>query len=253
MLKLFLRRMNQLQKGDAGIMKIAICDDEKIVLDQLEHIINYYSEENELDITVSLFNGDRDLLYSVERLHEHYDLVIIDIGIEYTNSIAVATEIKNIDKSLMLIFTTYYKENAYEAFSAHPFNLLLKPLQKDVVENCLDEVCDYLSMDNEYYEFERRKNTCRVLLKDIMYFKSDKRIVNIYMKDGKVYSYYDRLDYVENKLKKNNMNFLRIHKSFIVNSAYVFRQTYKYVLMDNGEILSVSRCRRKEIINKKTS
>lgn len=58
---------------------------------------------------------------------------------------------------------------------------------------------------------------------------------------------YEKLNSIEKSLKKCKASFLRIHQSFLVNYKHVESQAYDFVVMDNGEKLSISEDRRKLI------
>ena len=86
----------------------------------------------------------------------------------------------------------------------------------------------------------------KVLIRDILYFESNKRKVFIVMEEN-TFELYGKLNDIENSLKACKVSFLRVHQSFLVNYKHIKGQSYDFVLMDNGKKISISEDRRKMI------
>ena len=80
-----------------------------------------------------------------------------------------------------------------------------------------------------------------------MYFESEKRMILIYLKDGIIKQYYDKLNLIQEKFQDSKADFWRIHQSILVNSKYVVKKAFDYVELANGKRLSISEDRRREI------
>jgi len=76
---------------------------------------------------------------------------------------------------------------------------------------------------------------------EVMYIESDRHKVLYYTKDMKVHEEYRRLDEIEEQMEKGE--FVRIHKSFLVNMKFVNRISNYKMYMYNGMNFSVSRSR----------
>ena len=48
-------------------------------------------------------------------------------------------------------------------------------------------------------------------------------------------------------MKLEKVDFLRVHKSFLVNSRYIIRKAYDHVELIDGTMIDISEDRRKEI------
>ena len=82
------------------------------------------------------------------------------------------------------------------------------------------------------------------MLKDILYFQSDDRKIKIATIDG-VYEFYGKLDNVYKQLQ--NYNFIRIHKSYIVNIDRVKAFHYQFVIMTDEQSIPISQSKRSEV------
>lgn len=86
-------------------------------------------------------------------------------------------------------------------------------------------------------EFEFREGRKEVLLERILYIESrlHKLEFHVIEKTMKVYTMYRTLDELENMLGENN--FVRIHKSYLVNLKHISNiSRYKVKLTDGSEL-----------------
>lgn len=82
-----------------------------------------------------------------------------------------------------------------------------------------------------------------VAYESIIYIEGSNHNVYIYT-DKKDIMVYDSLQQI---LKQLPDDFYQCHRSFIINYNHVKRIEKEYVVMDNGEHVSVSRLKRKEL------
>lgn len=121
-------------------------------------------------------------------------------------------------------------------------------MKEDYVKDSLYKIIQIVDEDNAELltigNPESRKGDSVVLLKDIYYIESQKRVINIHYYDG-FSTYYYKLDEVEKKLKNN---FLRTHQSFIVNLDKVKKLVNDGLLLYGGTIVPISRSRYKDVV-----
>ena len=89
--------------------------------------------------------------------------------------------------------------------------------------------------------------------KDILYCLSEGRHTHLHLTDGSIITVSKKLKEVGELLK--DPAFVRVHHSHIINLAHSTRfvnNQMNYVLMNNGEKLSVSRTRKAELLNRFT-
>ena len=77
-----------------------------------------------------------------------------------------------------------------------------------------------------------------------MYFESDRRKILVKLVSGKEYSFYGKLDKVEETLKKHD--FVRCHQSFLVNAKKITGLKQGEVELTGGVQLPVSKHHAKE-------
>ena len=108
-------------------MRILICDDDTLIIEQLQKYIESYFESNHLKCPelVSFTSGESLLAEKSEK-----DIVFLDIEMPGMNGIYVGNELKKANKHVIIFVVTSYSEYLDEAMRFHVFRYLSKPLDK---------------------------------------------------------------------------------------------------------------------------
>lgn len=198
-------------------MNIAICDDHKIILSEVESLVRRVLGNG---CNVSAFMNGCDLTeYIYCKAGGDIDILISDIMLGNTNGIELVKKIKKDFPNIKTIFITGYAEYSQEIFEAEPSYFLLKPLNKDKFRQALDFVIKTGENDNERLlpfrikggDIKNFKNS------DIASFESRMRKVILHGKTGEETEMYGKLDEIERRLPEN---FIRCHQSYIVNMNF---------------------------------
>ena len=108
-------------------MRIAICDDEKILQEQLKVEIEGYF--NSLDIMTVCFNSGEALLVDFEK--NQYDIVFLDIEMNGLNGLQTAKYLHEKKKDLPIVLVTSHTELAMEGYEVQAFRFLGKPIDRN--------------------------------------------------------------------------------------------------------------------------
>lgn len=231
------------------MINIAICDDDICVCNEIENILINYSKKNYLKFNIDIFNcGNKFLKYL--KMENNYNILFLDIEIGNLTGIDIGKYIRKDlkDRYIKIVYISSHTNYAMQLFDLKPDNFLVKPIEKNKLEEVLKEMLYDFNLKSKEFTFNCKNNFFRVKFKDIMYFESIKLSKNIrlYTVD-KVYEFRDTLNSIENKL--NDISFIKINKSMIVNFDYikVFNSNeFKIILINNKE-LDLSKHRIKEI------
>ena len=129
-----------------------------------------------------------------------------------------------------------------------PFQYFEKSVsEKRIIESLEQAQRDYRYL-NEIYVFRYKGITCSIQLQDVLYFCSDRRVVRVKMQDGEEYTFYKKLDELEEQMQKYSTKFLRIHKSYLVNGWQILQYHPKHVVLRNKEELPISIEKRNAIV-----
>lgn len=229
------------------MVKVAICDDDETVTSRMENILEGYAQEHAVHLDIGVFYNGEELIRYMEKNRETFDILFLDIEMKKMNGLDTAIRIREMDRKMILIYVTSHESYALQAYQVHPFHFLVKPIQPHEVTQCFAQAYALFHQNEDYYEYMYNKCDYRVPLGKVMYVMSNRRKIQLYMEDGSVLEHYGKLDEIEEKLERSQNEFWRIHKSILVNAKYIFRKAYDHVELLNGQCLSVSRDREKEL------
>lgn len=90
------------------MLKIAVCDDEKNIVEKIKCDIFSYPEKCEID---GFYSGEELLLSQ-----KNYDIIFLDIDMKGMNGIEVAKRLREEDKNVKIIYVTSYTDYVNYAF-----------------------------------------------------------------------------------------------------------------------------------------
>ena len=171
---------------------------------------------------------------SMEAMHElrskKVDLMFLDIQMPDLTGVEF---LKSINQKPAVIFTTAYKEYALEGYELDIVDYLLKPISFERFTKGVNKAIDFIQSRNTQKSF---KPDVKIPEKDHINIKADHKIykvkytelkyieglgeyVTFHTSDKKIVSLAS-LKQLENILP--SQQFIRVHKSFIINLSYVF-------------------------------
>lgn len=215
-------------------MRIAVCDDEKKIIEEVTDYLQQLRHKAEGRLEIRAFQDAEDLLYEIEE-RAPYDIIFLDIEIGENNGISVAENIKKCYPTTLIIFMTGFHQYVYEVFDVQPCGFLRKPLKREEFEHVFDralEQCD----SRPALEYSSKGCFYRVFLKDIWFITSRKRQIALMLKDGER-TFYGKLDEVEQQLNAMSNNFWRISQSVIINTRYLKEISYHTLTLENDDDL----------------
>ncbi|WP_159023270.1 LytTR family DNA-binding domain-containing protein [Formosa sp. L2A11] len=193
--------------------KCLIIDDEELArtllngyVKKLDFLELRGSFENPLDAMVTLKNETIDVIF--------LDIQMPDIkGTDFAKLIPAETKI---------IFTTAYSDYAIEGFELDALDYLLKPITFErflkAVNKLKSATIQLPKPKSEYITVKSGYDLHKIKLEDIIYIESDSEYVVFHLKGRKIMS-YQSLKSLEKTLPASL--FLRVHRSYIVNTQKV--------------------------------
>lgn len=228
------------------MIRIAVCDDEKSIRKQVIDLIMQEKDRQNVNVEVIEFSTGENLLLSIEN-REKIDIIYLDIKMSETDGIETAKAIKRINPYIILMFVSGYEEQLYSAFEARPFGFIRKPIEQKHFSELFSEACLYLlRQDEEMLKFQYDKKFHVIPYSQIIYLESNRRKICIHTREGEYY-FYEKLDNLQELLSHSKSVFLRIHQSYLVNMRHVLQVEYEQVTMVTGEVLSISKDKRKMV------
>ncbi|MBP3754004.1 MAG: response regulator transcription factor [Lachnospiraceae bacterium] len=211
-------------------MKIAVCDDETKILEDIKGIIlKLYPEDD-----VNLFSSGEVFLGSGEKP----DVLLLDIDMPGMSGMDVASKLAEKETDALIVFVTAHDELVYDSFKYHPFAFVRKTYLQDELSGVLKDCRLKIDKKNKHYVFKTGSETVSLSLDEILYFESLANYLTIKTKTLE-YKTRSTISGVESELGKND--FLRIHKGFLVNLEHIKTVKSDELLLDNDEVLPIGK------------
>lgn len=220
-------------------MKIAICDDELMHLNATK--IQLEEAYKSLDLMIYPFQDGRKLIDSIEKTT--YDLIILDIEMPFIDGLSVARKLRELGEKTALVFLTSHLEYALKGYEVNALRYLTKPVKKEQ----LTEIINHLVEKNSEVKKIMLKSDDEMLMlpiSDVLYMEARNQDVRVVTKEGDYFHRYNIRDYEE---ELRQYFFVRCHRSYLVNLSHVAKITGKDIIIDNGEMIPLSRTKEKSV------
>lgn len=158
-----------------------------------------------------------------------------------------------------IIFTTAYSKYALEGYELDVTDYLLKPVELPrfikATQKAIDRILLKSSQNNtgekrpEYILLKVDKKLVRIAVNEIIYIQSDWNYVHVHTSQKK-YMVLSTMKNIENELA--SYDFVRIHKSFLINLHYFESIEGNLVQLKSGTRLQVSRNYKQELMERLT-
>jgi two-component system LytT family response regulator len=242
-------------------MTAILVDDEKHCRDVLAFLLAKYCPQ------VTLLAACADGPAGLKAIAHHQpDLLFLDIEMPGMSGFDLLSQCRN--PSFRVVFTTAYNEYAIQAIRHNALDYILKPVDKDELQQAVEKAADTLSAQSggsigafvAYLNHQKSGN--RIALptmeglqiltsEEIYYCESDGGYTRFFLTNGKAILISKSLKEVEEVLESKG--FCRVHHGFLINVRYV----HKYIRGDGGEVIMannknipVSRNKKQEFLNR---
>ncbi len=219
------------------MFKIAICDDERLIGEEIEDILQRYQRTTQAEMTWQTFFTSEDLWQAVHL--EQYDLIFLDIEMPGLDGISLGKKIRRElrEQWTQIVFVTARAEHALEGYQARPRDFLTKPIEEGRIIAILDELLVQTHTEEDYFIYKKNGMIYRQPYREILYIASEGRKNRIILRSGED-SYNGSLHKVKEELASHG--FIMIHQSFMVNLREIIAHSPTQVKLSNGEILPIS-------------
>lgn len=222
-------------------IKCIIVDDEPLAISLLE---NYVRKVPFLELVFSAENPIAALEYIRTN---NCDLIFLDIQMPELTGINF---MKIVGDTHKYILTTAYSEYALEGYEHHVVDYLLKPISFDrfykSVEKARERFSFHENKREPYFFVKSSGQQHRINYNDILYIESIKDYVNIRTTDQE-YIVLDTLKSLENQLSED---FIRIHKSFIINLNKIKNIGLKKAVLESEQEIPIGESYRANLLGK---
>ena len=212
-------------------MKIAVCDDDKKVREQMSSMIKRQAPDFDI---CQYTTGENMISAGID-----HDIYFLDIEMGDISGIELAKKIRseqgNSGKRSIIIVVTAFREYMEDAFDVNAFHYLVKPIKEkkfaEVFQRAVKEVVTGDERREKYILVKDGESKRKLLLREIQYIESSDRKVVFHMDNGLTETYARMYD-LENELGDL---FFRTHRCYIVNLEKVTAYSANSIQVLNGD------------------
>ncbi|HAN38663.1 MAG TPA: hypothetical protein DCQ29_07140 [Chitinophagaceae bacterium] len=165
-----------------------------------------------------------------------FDIIFLDINLKGLSAFELLSTLPPVST---LFFVTAHSEFVLQALRNKAFDYLLKPLKEDDLRASLDRFVRDQEVNNITRTFQLRSQALNIVLpqNEIVYVEGDGPYSTIFTKED----HYKIARTIKSIINELSSDFIRIHKSFVVNRKYMKGYTLEKLILSNNQCLPVSR------------
>lgn len=217
-------------------MKIAIVDDDANWRKLFKKEISRYLKASDVDI--DMYSGGEQYLDSQKK----YDISFIDIEMEGVDGFETISGAREYNPDGFYIILTTHLELSRKGYVVNAFRYIDKTKLEEV-EEAISAVRNLQERNKTIQVSVIGDGIKELVLKNIIYFETEKHYILIHTKHGLIKSNSNMID-IEEMLPKEW--FYRCHNVYIVNLDEIERIDDRIVYLSNGDNIDVSHRRMKQ-------
>tara|TARA_R110002050_G_scaffold30192_1_gene77137 strand:+ start:5148 stop:5858 length:711 start_codon:yes stop_codon:yes gene_type:complete len=215
-------------------VKCLLVDDEPLAIKLIE---NHISKIDSLEVVATCNNALK--AYEVLNTQE-IDLMFLDIKMPNITGFDFLKTIKNPPKT---IFTTAYRDYAIESYDLEVVDYLLKPITFERFLKSIDRFLREINkttlsekevIQDEFILIKSGNKHHKIKIDEILFIESLKDYIRIHTVDDKQIISKYKIGKIEDELA--NKKFLRIHRSYIINTHKISAFTLNDIEVNSVKI-----------------
>ena len=219
-------------------MYLAVCDDQDKELETLAALLDTWQRERKTPLRWRSFRSAGQLLEAARR--ERFTLYLLDVIMPGMDGMEAAQEIRSFDAAADIVFLTSSPGFAYESYSVRALEYLLKPITPRLLFPLLDRLALREQRPQEGLTLKTGSMLVRVPFSQLAYVEVNGKHLYFNLTDGQVREVAAPMREYEGQLLQRP-EFMRIHRSYIVNMMQIEELSSTGVRTFSGKDLPVSR------------
>ncbi len=217
-------------------MRIALCDDEPVFLEECRRVIALWAAESGEPCDVRAFVGAQALLFETQGEYP-FDLMLLDVEMPGMDGLALARRIRETDERVRLAFLTQHTDYLMEGYEVGAMRYVIKAQVAGKLPALLGDVCAKLTRAPEYILVTVEKECVKLDAGKIVYVEAQGRDTLLHLTDGTLAL---RMPFAR-FTRELPAGFAAAHRSYVVNLTHVEALSKTQCRLAGGESVPVSR------------
>ena len=226
------------------MIKIAICDDEEILLEKNRTIVQEYITKNRIVAEIETYTSGDFMLGDIEDGMQ-YDLLLLDIEMPHKSGMEIANVVKAFLPECLVIFVTSYLKYAIDSFALSIFRYIPKQELEPRLNQALKDEFNTIMIENEdVYMIMMQTKLIKIPLKEVLYIQKNGKN-SIFVMRNKEIKVRKTLAEVYDEMHKKE--FVYIDRGCIVNIIHIMQVKNSEVELKGNILLPISRSHLQQI------
>ena len=228
-------------------MRIAICDDETIILDEVSSYIKKYSKLcGKSELEVFPFSSASSLLNSIDN-GALFDIFMLDVYIGDEMGTTLAREIRAREIESPIIFLTTSVEHAPQGYETGTLRYLIKPLEPEKFYEAMDAaLLQAEKITKQLIRLKTENGIESINANNIMYSEAHDHYQYIKLDNGQTIKVRTTVSELYAMLAKND-GFFRLGSAYIINLRNIKNLTSSAILLYDNTTIPIPRGKHAEL------
>lgn len=223
-------------------MNIAVGDKNLNLSVIVKETIREISGKYQIPVDISLFTSGTELLLDKNK----FDIIFMDTDMNDISGIQIADCIRITDNTKKLIFMSDNDELVFQVLKYQPYRFIRKKYLHTELNEAVQSLFKPRKNSGIPFICNNKNKKITVYTNEILFFEIFGHDIEIHTVTAK-FHITGTLNKIQNQLEPSG--FIRIHKSYLVNSDHIIGYTSKNVTMQDMTVLPVSKYRYGELKN----
>ena len=218
------------------MINISVCDDERAEITYLTALVRQWAAARDLAVRLSGCESAESFLFAYED-DKTTDILLLDIQMKDMDGVELARQLRKDNDAVQIIFITGYPDFIAEGYDVSALHYLMKPVKEDKLYEVLDKAVKTILKSQKAIHLDTDGGSIRLFTDEIIFIEAYGHFLEIQTTQQK-HTAKIPLREIENKLTSD---FIRCHRSYIVNMRFIKKITRTEVTLDSEKAIPLSR------------
>lgn len=216
------------------IMRIAICDDEQIYIEDIKRHIEFFSKDRGVEFEINIYTSPLEMLKS----NVNFDIAILDVEMEEIDGLKLGSELRIINPHIILMYVTAHRKYLDDALNLNAVRFFEKPIDSQRFYRGLSDAIKRIDNSSLVFYLKDGKTSERINIQDIIFVEIEKRRSKVVTTHKEYYSSH-HISFWKDKLTSSM--FVSPHNSFIINLNYVTSYERNVLILDGKHSVPIAK------------
>ena len=228
------------------MIRIAVCDDEQSMLDEISGYIKSYSVKKNNDIEIICFDSVIDLRSALED-GKSFDIFVLDVYIGNDLGTELARDIRRMGIEAPIIFATTSIEHAPQSYETGTLRYLIKPINPVKFYEAMDAaLASAEKIGQRLIKLKTENGVESINANRIIYSEAHGHYQYVHLDGGQQLRVRMTVTELYTHLAQNG-GFIRVGSAYIINLRNVKNVSTTEVNMYNSIVIPIPRGKHNEI------